>query len=1005
MKKSYALLFLLMSVFLVKAQTTEEMSKLRSEIEQDLTANILPFWLNNSQDDINGGFYGEISGNGDGNTSALKSSILGARILWTFSTAYRVYGLDSYKQMADRMQKYYIQNFIDKRYGGAYWTITPDGDIADATKQTYTAAFGIYAMSEHFRATGNTESLEAAKSIFYTLEKNVHDHENGGYREVFSRDYSNALSEGIDGREGPSKTMNTHIHTLEAYTNLYRVWPNEDLKACLNELIEILETKLYDNRTGHLVLFCNDEWEKIGSVDSYGHDIETAWLLSEAAEVLGDKDKLARIKKQAVRMADAAYEGLRENGVMIYEKNEKGFENKLSWWVQSENIVGSLNAWQITGQRKYYDHAVESWQYIKTHFIDTKDGGWWCVLDDNGNHSEKEMKGSMWNCPYHNSRMGFESVIRLTPPTTHSEVMAWSNITGIRQEGELIDFESSLRAGIAGNDIEKTYRERQQNVRYRREGLTQIVDIPLKFAHFHQEVTDIDKKSVGLKWTAESDTTIEGGAYFSMAFGPKHYANAKIRNSGNRITITSPDRYLSMKFSRPVKSFEREEDGNRVLYVTLLPTLIKGQTTELEATLTVEGTKHHEDANITLDLSNPGARFAGFGGNFRIQNPNKDPEVIDYCLDNMRVAFGRVEFPWAAWDRGGKDDAHVKESAKMAARLKKIGMPLVVSCWFPPQWALIPGQKRGSGGVAALRLEPAQKKRIYDSMASYLVFLKEEYGVEADYFSFNESDIGIDVLHTPQEHCDFIKEFGAKLASLNLPCKMLLGDNSDATTIDFIKPALADKEAHRYIGAVSFHSWRGCDNATLKAWREAAQSINVPLLVGEGSTDAAAHRYNAIFKESTFALYEINLYTRLCAISQPISILQWQLTADYSLLSGNGILGDNGPLRPTQRFYNLKQLSMTPIDALHIPVSVDKDNINTAAFVNKAKEEAAVHIVNNGTSCNAVISGLPSFANHALVFVTNANQNAECQSIEVIDGKAEIRMPSESFVSVFLSNK
>ena len=138
MKKSYALLFLLMSVFLVKAQTTEEMSQLRSEIEQDLTANILPFWLNNAQDDINGGFYGEISGKGNGDASALKSSILGARILWTFSTAYRVYGLDSYKQMADRMQKYYIQNFIDKRYGGAYWTITPDGDIADATMQPYT---------------------------------------------------------------------------------------------------------------------------------------------------------------------------------------------------------------------------------------------------------------------------------------------------------------------------------------------------------------------------------------------------------------------------------------------------------------------------------------------------------------------------------------------------------------------------------------------------------------------------------------------------------------------------------------------------------------------------------------------------------------------------------------------------------------------------------------------------------------------------------------------------
>ena len=265
----------------------------------------------------------------------------------------------------------------------------------------------------------------------------------------------------------------------------------------------------------------------------------------------------------------------------------------------------------------------------------------------------------------------------------------------------------------------------------------------------------------------------------------------------------------------------------------------------------------------------------------------------------MRVAMGRVEFPWAAWDKGGKNDSHVVESAQMAARLKEIGMPVVVSCWFPPSWALEPASKPQRPGVAALRLDATKLDRSYDAIVSYLLFLKNEYGVEADYFSFNESDIGIDVLHTPQEHCDFIKTLGAKMAQNHLCTKMLLGDNSDATTLDFLNPALADKDAHRYIGAVSFHSWRGCDDETLRRWHEAAQSINVPLIVGEGSTDAAAHRYSSILKESTFALYEINLYTRLCAICQPLSILQWQLTADYSLLQGNGILGDNGPLRPT----------------------------------------------------------------------------------------------------------
>lgn len=582
----------------------------------------------------------------------------------------------------------------------------------------------------------------------------------------------------------------------------------------------------------------------------------------------------------------------------------------------------------------------------------------------------------------------------------HSEVMAWSNITGVRLDGELIDFESALCVGIPGGKMEKTGRERQQNVRYYRNGQTQIVDIPLHGAHFHQEVTDMNERQVRIKLNVEADEALQEGAFFSMAFSQKYYANAKIKTSGKKVTVAAKERNLTLEFNKKVNTQVRQEQDCKVLYVTLMPTLNKGEKTDLEALLTLDGTRHNETVPIALDLSKLGSRFVGFGGNFRIQNSKKDPEVIDYCLKNMRVAMGRVEFPWASWDKGGKDDPHVVESARIAARLKAIGMPLIVSCWFPPEWALIPGQQRRRGGVAALRLDPAKQDSIYESMISYLLFLKNDYGVEADYFSFNESDIGIDVLHTPQEHCDFIKSFGVALARHHLPTKMLLGDNSDATTIDFIQPALKDKDSHKYIGAVSFHSWRGCDDMTLRRWYDAAQSINVPLIVGEGSTDAAAWRYPAIFKESTFALYEINLYMRLCAICQPLSILQWQLTADYSLLQGNGILGDEGPLRPTQRFHNLRQLAMTPADAFSIPLTVDKENVNTAAFYNKAQGKGALHMVNNGAACKAEISGLPASVSSAVVFVTNANQNAEEQSVNVSQGTATIDMPAESFVTV-----
>ena len=285
-------------------------------------------------------------------------------------------------------------------------------------------------------------------------------------------------------------------------------------------------------------------------------------------------------------------------------------------------------------------------------------------------------------------------------------------------------------------------------------------------------------------------------------------------------------------------------------------------------------------------------------------------------------------------------------------------------------------------------------------MTDYLEFLKRDYGVEADYFSFNESDLGINVVFTPEEHRDFIKAFGQYLADRGLKTRLLLGDNSDATTFDFILPALNDPSAHKYIGAISFHSWRGCDDETLNKWAEASRQINVPLIVGEGSTDAAAHQYPAIFNESTFALYEINLYLRLCAICQPLSILQWQLTSDYSPLWGDGIYGSKGPLHPTQRFFNLMQLAMTPQDAFAVPVSCDKENIQTAGFVKMATGEWAIHLVNNGASCESTISGLPVTTKEVVVYVTNRDCHAEARLVRVNDGQLTVRLPAESFITI-----
>jgi len=497
-----------------------------------------------------------------------------------------------------------------------------------------------------------------------------------------------------------------------------------------------------------------------------------------------------------------------------------------------------------------------------------------------------------------------------------------------------------------------------------------------------------------------------------MTFTPQFYQNARISAGKKKVTVKSAERNLTLTLDKPVKTFFRKEGENTVVYVTLLDKVTREASAELSGTLAVDGTRHHEAVDIALDLKHPGSRFLGFGGNFRLQNPGKDPQVIDYCLDNMRVAFGRVEFPWSSWQPREDQDpvpatredlnSRVRQSIDMAARLKGMGMPVVLSTWFPPQWALAPGARRGSGGVAGLKLDPAKKEAIYNSMVSYIKYIKEEFGVEVDYFSFNESDIGIDVLHSPQEHADFIREFGAVLAREHLTTKMLLGDNSDATTIDFIQPALKDESTHKYIGAVSFHSWRGCDDETLKAWAAAARSINVPLLIGEGSTDAAAHRYSEVFGESTFALYEINLYTRICALCQPLSILQWQLTSDYSLLLGDGIFGTTGPMHQTQRFRNLQQLASTPAGVFSVPVTSSRTDVNTAAFADKIKGTAAVHIVNNGASKEAHITGLPATATQAIVRVTSSALNSVAQAVPVNDGSAVVQMPSESFVTLII---
>ena len=407
----FALLCLLGGVTQLRAQPADEkqlMKNLREEIVRDLRGNILPFWKKYAVDPT-GGFQGGLNYDGTPRPNAQKGLVLNARILWTFSTAYRLFGEKEDLAMANRAQHYLINRFIDKTHGGAFWTLRADGTPGNTDKQTYGIAFAIYGLAEHYRATRNEESLQKAIELYQSLEKYAFDPEFGGYIESFTRDWQKPARYGYDGDGTSPKTMNTHLHVLEAFTNLYRVWPDESLRKQFKALTEIVIDKILNQETWHEMLFFTRDWVNKEDIVSYGHDIEFAWLLDEAGKVLNDKPLREKIEKISVKVAEVQMnEGLNPDGSMLSEKKGDHVQRNLSWWPQAETVVGFVNAYQLSGDKKFLLGAAKTWDWIKTHMIDREYGEWYGTVLENGTPMQRGEKGSLWRCPYHNSRMGFE---------------------------------------------------------------------------------------------------------------------------------------------------------------------------------------------------------------------------------------------------------------------------------------------------------------------------------------------------------------------------------------------------------------------------------------------------------------------------------------------------------------------------------------------------------------------------------------------------------------------
>jgi cellobiose epimerase len=391
-----------------------QLKQLKKEVSLNLTQNILPFWSKKMIDHVNGGFYGRMDGNNKLYPAADKGGILNARILWTFSSAFRVMKDSAYLKTATRARDYILAHFIDTLYGGAYLSVNSTGKPADTRKQIYTQAFFIYALTEYYRVTADEEALSAAKDIYEKIEKYGHDNQFDGYFEVYSRDWKRISDKLISEKsDQDQKGMNTHLHILEAYTNLYRVWPDEKVAGRLRNLILLFKDKIVNQQRFHLNYFMNEKWESTSFVDSYGHDIEASWLLLEAARVLDDPALTAEIGNLCIPIANAAGEGLQADGSLIYEKecNTGELDMNRQWWAQAEAVVGFVNAFELTGDDSYAIKAINTWKYIDKNLVDHIHGEWFNTIDAHGIRSGD--KAGPWKCPYHNSRMCMEIIERV----------------------------------------------------------------------------------------------------------------------------------------------------------------------------------------------------------------------------------------------------------------------------------------------------------------------------------------------------------------------------------------------------------------------------------------------------------------------------------------------------------------------------------------------------------------------------------------------------------------
>jgi hypothetical protein len=624
------------------------------------------------------------------------------------------------------------------------------------------------------------------------------------------------------------------------------------------------------------------------------------------------------------------------------------------------------------------------------------------------------------------------------PAAAQVELEQWGNVRGLRVEGHLFPFETSLALAREDGSLAARTAHYANRSAYTREGARQRVKVWLRDVAFDEAIEDTGPGAarVDVSFTAEEDVPAaeavfcvdvpragfaEGVAVLlePAPGGPAEfrfddYAGrvVPLRVGATGVLLKAGEREVELRADAPVEvSFPlpgaKDETFGVRLRVASGP-FAKGARGRRSFTLRAGGTVDRAPVTVRLDPTRPGRPFDGIGGNFRLQYP-PDPPVIDHMLATTRVAWSRVAMWWRDWDaeetrdplaraRAGEVTERQGEQIAIARRLAQKGIPVIVSVWDPPDWARTTRPSRPN--IYVDPVDPAKWDRVTTSIADFLVFL-EEKGVEAALFSFNEPDLGL--VPTPEEHVGLVRKLGRAFAARGLTTKLLVADTSNGMpgSLAYVHAVAADPAARRYAGAIGFHTWGGTEEANLARWADAAQEMDLPIMVTEGGPDAEAHRHPDLFLEPAYQLDEAALYVRVLARAQLGSILHWQYTSDYTVLRGGGAYGHEGPLVPTMRYFTLKQLGETPKGARALPVRADRPNLAAAAFTDAAGR-AVVHLVNQGAAREATITGLPGGTRQLRVVVTDAARGMEDRGlVPVQDGRATVALPATSFTSLF----